>query len=285
MSETAAFCATCGTLVSADSTAHAERPPAPAAASPTPPPLYWSEPGDHDDLEAAPGQKSKWLSRRTLLIAAGIVLLVILGAVFVHVSFPGAPKSERYTVAEYNRLGEGQSLTQVETILGGPPTKQTQFADGGIVARWTNSDGSYVETGFTNGLLDGRFTAGPHGRGHLGDSGWLELPSSRPMIILISCLLSLLCLYVAALVVGCPLSIIQVLVIAAICGVAAYVCSLMGLAPLIGLLASLVALFTLIQAWTAEHVLDTIFILILYSLLNEGIARFILLPLVGFHMY
>jgi len=76
-----------------------------------------------------------------------------------------------------------------------------------------------------------------------------------------------------------------VLAIAVICGLVDYVCNLMGLMPLIGLLASVVVLFTLIRAWAAGHVLDTIFIIIIYSVLGEAIAQFILLPLMGFHMY
>jgi hypothetical protein len=242
MSETAEFCPTCGARPVGETSAAAyARPPWTSAEMAAPDGFTQSSP-----TTASTAKPSILPNNNTrLAIAAGVVVLVIvLTAVFMHAILSGA-RSERYTVAEYNRIKWGLTLAQVEAIIGGPPTTQSQYPDGTASAQWVNPDGSRIWVGIENGVVAIKDTFGPHSKGHMGDSQTTALGvwGLAAVVAAFSAVVFGACLFLAARLLGYSITVTQVIIFAVVCGA-------LRMVPVIGGLLSLFVGVALIERWS-----------------------------------
>lgn len=251
MSETAGFCPTCGTRAAGGTSASAVARPAwagPEASAPD----EWLAPVQ---LVTAPKAKPRSALDNDLarLAIAGAVaaLVIVIAALCVHLIVSGI-RSERYSVAKYEQITPGLSLTQVETALGGPPTSQRVLEDGTIAAYWTNSDGSLICVGTDNGVVSWKVAVGPHGKGRLGDSGSIALGAWGLVAVMtvFTAVVSGACLFFCARLFGRYITVSEVVVFCVVTGV-------LRLIPVVGGLFALLVGVALVQRssstgwWTA----------------------------------
>ena len=164
--------------------------------------------------------------------------MIVLAVVVVHLIVSG---SERYTSQELNRVPMGSSLAQVEAILG-PPTDETQYANGVVAAAWENSDHSYDLVNVRNGVVDLTSYAGPgdvlveSARARLGVWGL-----NAALAVLAAVVIGL-CLFIAARIFGYSITVTQVAIFAV-------VTALLRMLPAIGWLLALGAGAALVERW------------------------------------
>jgi hypothetical protein len=205
---------------------------------------------------ASPVPKASLLqgnATRILIAAVAAALVIVVVALAMHALGAGT-SSERYTAAEFRSLPVGGlSLRQLEARLGGPPTKEKQFADGTASAYWVNPDGSYIWIGFDQGLSGpsmGKASAGPHGKGDL-EAGLVASASTalggwgrKALMALLAAVVLGACLFVAAMLFGYSLTGTQTALFAVATGI-------VGLVPFVGLPLALVVGASIVARWTS----------------------------------
>jgi hypothetical protein len=266
MSDTAAFCPTCGTKVLSGAAPPAG-PITEAAPPVTSPPL------------GGPSKTASFVNKNGLwLIVAAVVSAALLLAVIVGVGMRHSvtTTSDVISLSDYSSVENGMSLSTVDSYLGGTPKSQTPDASivGGVDYRWENRDGSSVTVVIVNDRVVGKSESGLEApRLGVNRSIFAMLSLFGLVMGVVWFLCMTVCLYLATLVVDCTLTPLQVLAISGICA------AITMLVPL-GLFVAPVVAFVLLMKWGGAEVVDAIIILVA-DLVLTLVAGYLLGGLMG----
>lgn len=244
ISETAQFCPTCGTRALGESVPGTVARPLWAAADAAPLTDGFAPP---DPIASTTATRSALHSNSTriAITAVAAVLVVVLVAVFAHNLVTGS-QGERYTEDMARQIHPGLSLTQVEAIMGAPPTSHVYPTDGSDSCFWTNPDGSEVWANFTNDTVDvgASYTASQgatSSRFAIGSAGLLAVLA---VFAVFTAVVFGACLFVATKLFGYSIGVNQVILFAVVTGA-------VRLVPYVGWLLALLVGVALIERWSS----------------------------------